>query len=59
MKCKLCIEDLNRFIVFSEKIGKIISVEGEDMTNEYFRTFNMLRRTIKKIEFEEIKNGNL
>jgi len=57
MSCKMCIDSLHSLLLTSQKIGKVLSVEGDDMTNEFFRELNVLRRTIKAIEFEKEKTN--
>ena len=50
MSCKLCITDLHSFLTIAQRIGKVYSVEGTDITIDFFREMNVLRRTIKKME---------
>ena len=57
MSCKMCTDSLHGLLLTSQKIGKVLSVEGDDMTNEFFRELNVLRRTIKTIEFEKEKTN--
>ena len=50
MNCKLCVEMLLKMYLQSEKVGKVYSVEGKDMTYEFFKTFSEMAGVINTFD---------
>jgi hypothetical protein len=56
IECDYCKRDFKKLLVLSENIGKVYSVEGKDITYDYFKAFNYVRLMIG--ELNETENNH-
>jgi len=57
--CGLCRRNMDDLVLVVEKIGKVYSVEGKDITLEFFVEFNYLRGAVKQYEGREEQNDSI
>ena len=54
--CHLCIDRMDQLTIMALAVGKVIAIDGTDITPEFFVLFHDLRRSIEAYNKREVTN---